>query len=881
MVGLILLIALIAEPAPRPQGATTVAEFDFRTRPDRDFLLPDHWTRVIQPGYPFYVDVALTDEQAAVADRSLMFRLNGGHCALFSPRLEASDDYNYILQGQIKTVGLKSDRAFLLLEFLNERGQVLGSQYLSQKIGGTEDWTLLRIGPVTPPDPATRFLRIGCFSQHGSRMDLEGSVYFDDIWVGRLPRVHVTSSAPYRLFRQDQPKVVSVEVTGLDDLSPDARFYLFDEQRKPISEHVADLTIDSGSGKASWELPIEQVGFYHLDIALRDRNREILKTDYPVTVVRMPAPAHSDFALSAPPDYDMDHIEHLLTHSSSRWLKLPVWRSLMSPEQISRSQAFALFVERMQERGHGIVGAMEQPPPELERNLARPSLGIADVFLLPKELWSGEIEGLQATYGLKITRWQVGSDRDTSFEGLSAPADTLGQILKEMKLFGREVYLGVPWSWHTAPPPPGVLQFLSLSDAPPMGFIGADTSSRPWTPLAPETLLRSLLSIRAAYVQPEEPAIKPAAVQFPQLQPVNQPPELWVQLAAIPVAQYGRQQQLRDMFFRIVAAKEGNADCIVVTDIASPQGLYDPLGAPTELYTVWRTCAEYLGQRQYRGQLFTDQVENRIFDDGSVATVVLWSQSPAKETVVTGTGTFITDLWGRQQPAPGEDIAHTIDVGSWPILLTGCNGPLLRLQMDTHFLNGRISSEVGRQSDVLFIKNPFPFTLSGAVTLYFPPEWKARPTEINLQLPPGADQQVPIAFDIPQGMPQGKRTVSITFDVSADRRYQFTIDRPYRLGLDELDITSQLTLLPNGELQVQIAIANLLERPISLRCLLRAFQRNVLIGDPITELPPNQVVTRTFIIPGGADLLGRNLRLELRELNGPRQYNVDIPFSKE
>lgn len=871
--------AALSAANPLPVGATTVAYYDFQAR-NGGFLLPEGWTRAIQPGYPFFVDVEMTDEHAAVEDRSIVFRLNGGHCALFSPRINAEDVYNYIVQGQIKTVGLQHDVAFLLLEFLDSRQRVVGSQHLSQKIGGTQDWTTVTIGPVAPPSNTVRFVRIACFSQHGQLMDLEGTVYFDDLWVGRLPRVHVTSSAPYRLFELSEPKTVSIEVTGLDGRELDALFYLYDEKRQPISEQVAELSLQADDrGTADWDLPISDVGYFHLDIALREGNRRFLSRDYPVTVVRMPAPVHSDFGMSAPQEHlGLEHLQYVLTRSASRWLKLPLWASRTAGGAAPRSEEFALFLERLEEQGHTVVAAMERAPDALLQQLTRPSVGVAPIFLLPEDQWSPEIEGLQARYGLKITQWQIGADEDTSFEALSDPNVTLAAVKEQMALFGRDLSLGVPWSWHTPPPQPGIVEFLSLTDAPPKGMSGMATAGE-WTPLDPYSMLIALQGIRDFYTAPApESPLQPAAqVEPPVLKPVPESPKLWVQMAPIS-ERYGREEQVLDLFFRILAAKEGAADRIVCTNLDRPRaGFFNDDGAPTELFTIWRTASEYLGNRTYQGRLYTGDVENRILSDGRSATAVVWSQASGTATLTTGTGTSITDLWGRSRLLEDPDISHTIPVGPLPVLLTGCNGPLLRLQMETRFRKGQISSELGRHTDELIITNPFPLTLTGTVTISFPPAWRARPTDVNLQLQPGATAAIPIQFDIPQGMSQGRKMVSLAFDVSADRVYQFEIERPYRLGLDEIDVTAQIRLLANGDLEVRVAIANVLEIPLSLHCLLRAYQRNVIISDPVQQLPPREVATRVFLVPNGAELAGRELKLELHQTNGTRQFNIEIP----
>ena len=859
----VLFSGLVGAPAPRPLGATEHVYFDFRVRPDRDFIRPDDWLRVIQPGYPFYIDAVLTDEAAAVGTRSLVFRLNGGHCAYFSPLIPATTDYNYVLQAQIKTVGLVGDEALVLLEFLDRRRRLLGQQHLSGRISGTQDWTAVRVGPVAPPSEAVKHLRIACLTQHGVMMDLSGSVYFDDLWVGRLPRFSISTSSDYRVFEPQGPKQAELRVTGLEGRKLTASFELLDCDETPVGQSVAEIVAGSDdAGTAQWQLPMQEVGFYHLCIALDENKRRVLTRSFPLSVMRpLDRRPARELGLSAPaPRHGLKHYEQLLYHSGMSLLKIPLWAAAEGIDELSgRTRDFAFFVERIESRGHRIVGALENAPPSVRSHLSQDMPGIANIFSLPKERWSGQMEGVMARFGLKVNQWQLGSDKDTSFENLPRLDEVLTAVKEEMELIGQDVRIGVVQHWLSPPLASPELAFESLCDAPAPAA-GERTPANE-APLTAEEL--------GAYIRERKAA-------------EDQTRQLWVQITALPTDQYPRQDRIGDLARRVLAAKVAQADVILATQITDPQrGLIDADGVPSELFTIWRTLAEYLGEATYLGQLFIPaRVQSRIFSREGTVTIVLWSDAPQDVKLVVGSEARLSDLWGRQQTFAGNSVTRSIAVGPVPVFVIGASEPLIRFQMALRFAAGHLSSERGKHSDSLVLTNTFPVAMSGRAHHQFPQRWHARPSELRFELGAEESAEMPIGFEIPQGTPQGDFLVPLDFDINADQRYQFRLRLPYRLGEDEVKATATARVLPNGRLEVEMTVTNLMSTPIQLRGAVRAFQRGVH-ETVIPLLDPNETVTQQVYLPRGAEVIGREIRLELTEVDGRRQFIIVVDRDSE
>lgn len=200
----------------------------------------------------------------------------------------------------------------------------------------------------------------------------------------------------------------------------------------------------------------------------------------------------------------------------------------------------------------------------------------------------------------------------------------------------------------------------------------------------------------------------------------------------------------------------------------------------------------------------------------------------------------------------------------------------MRFQMDARFSKGRLSSEYGVQNDSLLISNPFSTTINARIRTGFPASWRARPETLNIQVRPGETASAPITFDIPQGTPQQDIDLPMEIELNANEAYRFVLHRPYRLGGEEVKTTSSTRLLPDGSLEVTVGVTNLTDRPMTLRSTLRAFNRPAEQA-AFQNLEPNQSATRRFLLPRGKSLLGEPLRLELRQIGGRRQFNLDIP----
>jgi hypothetical protein len=848
------VIALLGPSTPRFPKATEVKQFDFRLSPQGDFNQPEGWVRYRGPGYPFYITAELTKEEFAVGGRSLRFQLNGGNCAYFSPVIDVSADFNYVLVGQIKTKGLSLDEALLMIEFLDQAGKIVGTTPTSQRVRGDSDWTVVRVGPLPAPAEA-KTCRIACVTKAGDVPDLAGKVYFDDLWLGRLPRLEVETTGRYRLFDVGSDKRAKVIVRGDEGRDLRAKFYLFDADRKLLAEESLPVSRSPSESFAEWVIPAKDAGFYYLDVALEEGGRPVLRRQFPITVLpRQQGTARGEFGVSLPiSDRGLELYEHLLEYSGCRWSKLPLWGPKIPVRSPAEERGLAEFLERLSRRGYLVVGRLDGPPVELADQLAENETSIADLVAMSPNVWGSSLESLLVRYSLKIVHWQLGDDHDRGFQLVGEVDRYLTAVQTEASRIGRDIRLGVSWDYLARPPSSKSLAFLSVGDQ-----VDADRPIRGAAPLSDEQIVEQI------------PLIKDV------LRLAGESAELFVSITPLPEERYDRRSRIIDLARRAVAAKTAGASAIFLTGNGSQSlGMIDEDGAPNELFTIWRHLADNLGGMTYLGSL-NDLVgvSNHLFVGGGRATLIAWSDEPSTVEAVLGRTAVVRDLWGRTIQPASDSETRTIQVDDMPIVVTDVDEFLIRWQFGVRFAKGSVPGRFGAHEEQIVVTNPLDVPVSGSAAPVFPPEWNQRPEQIALNVLPKETARETILISLPQGVSQGDYSIPIDFRLSADRSYRFRVFRPFRVGGDELRIEAKGRVLPSGSYEVDATVSNLTDKPMSLSASARTLSRPAEL-EFIPNLPAGSTTGVRFLFRDGADLSGQKLHIKFEDPRNRREFSYD------
>ena len=227
---LLTLIAMVATAAtptgdsstliPAGTSAGTVLFFDFEENEDREpDGLPDDWNRRRGAGFPSYVECEIDQNHSHVGDQSLHVKVNGGKVAYYSPfnrdMARIDPEFNYLFRGFIRTERLKHDFAVYTVSFLNSRRQRV-QRFETRPVSGTHaKWVSLELGPLKPL-PDVRYVVIGCHVDHRENDDIRGDVWFDGIWLGKVPRLTLMQQAQDHFLTPDREIVINSEVSGLE-----------------------------------------------------------------------------------------------------------------------------------------------------------------------------------------------------------------------------------------------------------------------------------------------------------------------------------------------------------------------------------------------------------------------------------------------------------------------------------------------------------------------------------------------------------------------------------------------------------------------------------------------------------------------------------------
>lgn len=833
--------------------ASDVVRFTFEEDEDLDVDgLPDDWTRRRGPGFPAYVRCLVDNTHGRKSRQSLRVAINGGRLTYYSPfnnqfgRIDPA--YDYVFRGFIRTEQLQHNAAVFSVSFLNARRQRL-KRYVSKPVTGTHrDWQRLEIGPIEPP-PKSQFVVIGCHVVHGERQDIRGDVWFDDLWLGKLPRLRLVSDARAHYLTPNKPIRINAEVSGLETGVPfQLRMSLSDVANEILEESAWPLQTNTGNPTAGvgqpipvrWNLPARPHGYYFLTAHLERDGRLILVTETSIAVVDPAVPqSNGEFGWSLPHGLSrlpVDELAHVAGEAGINWLKLPLWKSIHGETNADPTD-IAHLLEKLADRSISPIGMLDEPPTELRSQFASEWAGISEVFVLPPQFWMPSLEPVIARYGSSVGHWQLGKDQDFSFAGLDELSARISTVKQEFNRIGRRSTIGVQWPWPvTAPIPTDIRDFVvTLSDS--------ESSNSDWIS---DAIGNSDRHTTRRWV-------------------------LLKQNGNEPEAEARAVQMIRQM----IAACLSGADGIFMGDIFDTErGLVRSDGAPNALFLPWRTAALSLRGARHLGSFqLPDAPINHVFARGDEAIVIFTSDTKRQAEVALGDRARVLDIWGRPQTIERKGDKHVVTFSRSPVFCVGCSEPLARWRLEVGFEKGRMASEYGGHEDAIVGRNTFREQVTGQVTLKLPRDWEAEPASWTIDLAPGESFRLPTTITLPENASLGKAEAVVSFNVTTSRRHRFEVLRAFEIGLGDVIVDVFDRPIADGRLEIEQIVIN---RTQPLEVL--DFKCNLSVGGHKSQ---TQYVTRlgkgrdrkVYYLPSAEALRGHELWLNLKQVGGRRNLN--------
>src|SRR4029078_2408994 len=147
----------------------------------------------------------------------------------------------------------------------------------------------MRVGQAEPRDPAINRVVIRLGVQRSSKGDLQGHVSLADVWLGRLPRIDVSTNNACNVYTQLRGAEVQCALSGIKEQNPEIDFQLLDGANKELQrEHFpldGKLIIDEPGrgaegtdggkgaegyeGTIKWHPTIREYGFYRVVVLMK------------------------------------------------------------------------------------------------------------------------------------------------------------------------------------------------------------------------------------------------------------------------------------------------------------------------------------------------------------------------------------------------------------------------------------------------------------------------------------------------------------------------------------------------------------------------------------------------------------------------------------
>lgn len=928
LVAAVIVLAVSGASDARQSDSVTVFHCAFGDDWDVNYDgWPDRWERKTGVDYPHYVNVAIHDDDEVESKKCLRIDLDGAAAALSSPPIPVLSRFSYVFEGRVKNEGLKYSTVALSVDFCDSTGRILQSAK-AEPVATTNGWQNVQIGPIEPRDRSTDHAIIRLNVVRGSKGDLQGHVSLTDLWLDRLPRIDVVTNNPCNVYTERDGVSVRCELSGIREQDPEIDFQLLDGSNQVLqSEHArlkgqritnklghASSEADKNTapngyeGSIDWKPKIPDYGFYRIAVRMStgDRTAEGASSAHQIAPPRMvnlvvapplDMPKRGEFGWTLP-DGDQplsfQDLSRLLPQVGINWTKLPVW---FDANDQQRGDELIRFVELLGASNIDVVGIVDRPPSKVKlggRSVR--DLSIADILSQDSATWSTALEPVMSRLALRVRWWQLGRDNDTSLISQPKLNKRIDDVRTSLFRFGQDVRLGLCGDWAASEANRGKVawDFAQLS-------LPVEPSEKKFEELISKERTNSAqrwLSIEPPPAAGFQPSTGNAIVAAPLQSLMGGAAyagPAWIQAAN----ELPRQNELNRMsrssafVHRLVAAKLHGADAIIFAKpFDDENGLMSADGMPKELLLPWRTTAAMLGGAQYLGRLqLPNDSPNEVFlrPDGQVVMVV-WNDRPVREALYLGDTVRQYDILGRSNLLGLHNHEQTVEVTSTPSFVLGLNEAVTRWRMNVKFATTEIPSIFSRpHHDELVFKNFFPQGVGGTVKVVVLQDqdaadsaeakqdpaaasmaldrWTIEPPQSSFQLAAGGETKFPFDVKLKNAL-YGRQPIRIDFTVEADERLQFSAYSELEVGTKDLTLDVKSHLDKDGTLIVEQFMTNHDKRTADFKCHLRSkgYRPQRM---QVYRLGPT-VDRKVYRFPDGSDLVGKEMLLEIEEVNGQR-----------
>ncbi len=156
--------------------------------------------------------------------------------------------------------------------------------------------------------------------------------------------------------------------------------------------------------------------------------------------------------------------------------------------------------------------------------------------------------------------------------------------------------------------------------------------------------------------------------------------------------------------------------------------------------------------------------------------------------------------------------------------------------------------------------------------------WTIEPPHAAFQLAADAETKFPFDIKLKNAL-YGKQPIRVDFVIEADERLEFSVYRDMEVGTEDIALELKSHLDKDGTLIVEQFMTNRTDRLADFKCHLRS-KGHQPQRMQVYRLGRQQD-RKVYRLPDGRDLVGKEMLLEIEEVNGPRMLNYRFVASDQ
>ena len=864
-------------------GQRVMQTFDFEERSIHFQPVPMHWKKVVgKDGFPHFSSGKLDSSFSRSGSYSFELIPDGGSIGFEYDhrRIRAKPGSDFQVTGFVHLENAELCRAQISCQLTDRLGRIITESIHLSRLAGAFDpsedgWIRLEVY-VPGSFPEARYLTVGLWllqeqqwnqqeqdQTHIFQKNVRAQAWFDDITIYQLPQVFLKTDQPGNLFEPETPVKLQVEVEGVGSMDYHVRLAVRTADGQMIIDESWILTGVEGEKKVrTIELNSLPAGLYRARLEIF--SSQTLVTTRNLTFAKLAALSNQSgisgkgFGVIMMDDYsgDWDTTIQLARLLNIKLLKIPVWRR--KPEQMGAIFSETNFDKNLislQRQNIEVVATFSEVPDELIRKMEVGNRSLLDVLSHDVQSWQPQVAGVLAQYARQVPYWQVGGD------------------------FNDEQV------WD-----PRIRSVLDTMSAEFDKLVGNTILTVP---------LNVMLEVNADQVGTSHVALKiPSAITAGQIPEYLQDSgrrgldNIWTTIEPLDENLYGRDQVLIDLAKRIAFAKKGGSQAVFIDHPWSQKKTNARLvNEPTELFLVYRTLADHLGQLHYAGELnLAPGIPALIFDHDGKGCLFAWNTEfdsqgddlPQEIELYLGDSPIMVDLLGNYQQLRNRNGICKLRLTNWPVLIGNVDTHLAIMRSSLKLSPAVIDAGISRQHLNLHFVNPFPTSISGQIRFLLNKRqyknWVVEPSTIPFVLSSGETFEHPIALKFPSNELGGKKQLEALLTIDAERTYKIYASVPFEIRLFGVDVSIFTRRINETDLLIQQVVTNDSDKEINLNSFVDLPDQDYRYRT-IPRLQPGATVTKSYLIEKADQWLGKYIRIGLYDPKGTKRINYLIEIN--